>query len=274
MQTGTQAHVRLINYRADGSTFNNMISFRPLFDREGHMLFMIALNIEVIDSFSRMKPLLMQMHRLDQLLPEVISLPVPPSVRERVSLVHQAMLAERAKLPETATDIEETELEEEKAVKLLHTATEKAVMAANKRIREHRAKAGRVPPISGTSSPRTSQDLSLEDQSPRLRGLTVSSATPAARQSRDIDSRGLGDGSLLAKRGRANTYEISLPSDPESRRQDTQPPRRPGSAQPRQQTQSEMPPINPNTLTKFAWGIAEDDRIRDFSSQHIGRQQR
>ena len=69
-----------------------MLSLRPIFDREGHMVFIISISVEVVDQFSRLKPLLAQVDRLNKLLPERIPLPAPPDVHERVSLVHGSML--------------------------------------------------------------------------------------------------------------------------------------------------------------------------------------
>jgi PAS domain S-box-containing protein len=98
MRAGSRAVVRLINYRKDGSLFNNMATLRPIFDREGHMVFMVSISIEVVDRFKRMKPLLTQVNRLDNLLPETIDLPSPASVRQRLSVGQEAMLAARASM--------------------------------------------------------------------------------------------------------------------------------------------------------------------------------
>ena len=38
IRSGTQAHVRLLNYRKDGSAFINMLSLRPIYDRDGHFV--------------------------------------------------------------------------------------------------------------------------------------------------------------------------------------------------------------------------------------------
>ena len=97
IRTGTSCQVRLLNYRKDGSVFNNLLCLRPLFDCEGHLVFMCSIGVEVHDSFAVLKPLLTQMERLDKLLPSTINLPAPPSVRKRMVVVHDAMLAARAK---------------------------------------------------------------------------------------------------------------------------------------------------------------------------------
>ena len=47
MQTGTQTHVRLFNYRKNGSIFLNMISFRPIYDSIGGYCFMVSISAEV-----------------------------------------------------------------------------------------------------------------------------------------------------------------------------------------------------------------------------------
>lgn len=96
IRSGTQTDVRLINYRKNGSTYLNMLSLRPIFDQDGHFVFMVAVTIEVVESFGKMQPLLTQVNRLNKLLPESIALPAPPSVQSRVSLVHNGMMAARA----------------------------------------------------------------------------------------------------------------------------------------------------------------------------------
>jgi len=139
MRLGTRAHVRLINYRADGSPFNNMITFRPIFDREGHMIFIVALNTEVTDSFSKMKPMLQQVHRLSEFIPEQIALPSPASVRQRLSLVQHATLASRCE--ELAEEpAEEQILMPKSSRQRMQTATEKAVLLAKKRIADFHVK--------------------------------------------------------------------------------------------------------------------------------------
>ena len=62
------------------------------------MVFMVSISIEVVDRFKRMKPLLTQVNRLDNLLPETIDLPSPASVRQRLSVGQEAMLAARASM--------------------------------------------------------------------------------------------------------------------------------------------------------------------------------
>ena len=47
MRQRTGCSVKITNYRKDGSSFNNMISLKPLLDATGRMLFMVAVNIEV-----------------------------------------------------------------------------------------------------------------------------------------------------------------------------------------------------------------------------------
>lgn len=88
--------VKITNYRKNGDPFNNMLTLRPLCDREGHMIFGVSINVEVIDSFERLKPLLMQADCLLKLIPDRIALPAPRSVHERVSLVHDGLKAARA----------------------------------------------------------------------------------------------------------------------------------------------------------------------------------
>ena len=62
---GRTTALNVLNYRKDGSVFNNMLSLRPLFDREGHLVFMVSISIEVKDQFAGVKPLLAQLHRTD-----------------------------------------------------------------------------------------------------------------------------------------------------------------------------------------------------------------
>ena len=95
VQTGTQAHVKLINYRKDSTVFLNMLSLRPLFDEDGGYRFMISISVEVSDAFSQMKPRLMQMDRLLKLLPEQLDLPSPPEVTTRIALVSVAVATHR-----------------------------------------------------------------------------------------------------------------------------------------------------------------------------------
>jgi PAS domain S-box-containing protein len=47
VQTGSQAHVKLINYRKDGTVFLNMLSLRPLMDVDGGYRFMVSISVEV-----------------------------------------------------------------------------------------------------------------------------------------------------------------------------------------------------------------------------------
>ena len=140
MSTGSPCHVRMLNYRKDGTMFNNMLTFRPIFDSEGHMVFGVSINIEVVDSFGRLKPLLTQVDRLNKLLPEKIPLPSPPSVRERVSVVNTGMLDNRAeqrgRLANAATDSTKEEIPRS----TLMTATEKATTLAKERAAEYQKK--------------------------------------------------------------------------------------------------------------------------------------
>lgn len=52
IRTGTQVNVRLLNYRKDGSVFNNMFSLRPIFDCHGHMVFMVSISVEVRNHYT------------------------------------------------------------------------------------------------------------------------------------------------------------------------------------------------------------------------------
>lgn len=152
MRTGTQAHVRLLNYRKDKSEFNNMLSLRPIFDRDGHMVFVVSITIEIVSSFARLKPLLAQVDRLNKLIPDTIMLPSPPSVHKRVSLVHHGMLLARAQANEhgakrrSATEGRGAQFrgrslpyEEPTADQHLQTAAEKSRAKALERTRAYKA---------------------------------------------------------------------------------------------------------------------------------------
>jgi len=146
IRTGTQAHVRLLNYRKDGTHFHNMLSLRPLFDRDGHMVFVIAFSIEVLEPFRRLKPLLTQVDRLNKLLPDKIDLPAPPSVKERVSLMHERLAFERGAARSRAP---QRRLEESgggatddvsKAAHVEQTIAEKAAEKAQARIEAYKVR--------------------------------------------------------------------------------------------------------------------------------------
>ena len=53
LRTATKAHVKLINYRKDGTVFLNMLCMQPLFDCDGNFRFMIAFSAEVTDECTR-----------------------------------------------------------------------------------------------------------------------------------------------------------------------------------------------------------------------------
>ena len=69
IRSAKKTTVRVTNYRKDGSAFLNMLSLRPIVDASGAFRFMIGIIVEVTDSFSQMKPKLMQVDRLLKLLP-------------------------------------------------------------------------------------------------------------------------------------------------------------------------------------------------------------
>ena len=83
MRSGTSAHVRLLTYRKDASVFLNMLSLRPLFDEEGHLVFMFSISIEISDQFAGVKPLLAQLRRLDELVGEPLRPGSPRAPRQR-----------------------------------------------------------------------------------------------------------------------------------------------------------------------------------------------
>ena len=114
-----------------------MLSMRPLFDRDGHLVFMCSISIEISDNFMGLKPLLTQLDRLDKLLPSTIDLPAPPSVRERVSLVQAAMHANRAESAKKHDVNYEPAMAmlEDKPVTASH---ERAVEKTKERIRERK----------------------------------------------------------------------------------------------------------------------------------------
>lgn len=50
LRTATKAHVKLINYRKDGTVFLNMLALQPIFDCTGMFRFMVALSAEMTDA--------------------------------------------------------------------------------------------------------------------------------------------------------------------------------------------------------------------------------
>jgi len=120
--------------------FNNMLTFRPIFDNEGHLIFGVSINIEVLDSFGRLKPLLTQVDRLNKLLPEKIPLPAPPSGRERTTNVKSGMLDNRADQRDRLAKAAADNTKEEMPRNTLMTATEKATTLAKERAAEYQKK--------------------------------------------------------------------------------------------------------------------------------------
>jgi len=140
IRTGTQAHVRLLNYRKDGNVFNNMLSLRPIFDREGHLVFMVSISVEVVEQFSRLKPLLAQADRLNKLLPERIPLPSPPSVHERVSLIHGNMLlVNRAQMAERLAKVNASEKGSREAAAVIKKLVPTGVKRSQERVAAFKA---------------------------------------------------------------------------------------------------------------------------------------
>lgn len=143
ISTGSTCQVRLLNYRKDGTAFNNMIVFRPIFDCEGHFVFGVSINVEVVDSFGRLKPLLTQVDRLNKLVPEKLSMLAPPSVLARVSLVHDGLLATRADVKDQMSVSKVREQTSSAQVQVTNaplTATEKATALAKERSLEYERK--------------------------------------------------------------------------------------------------------------------------------------
>ena len=78
MRQAEPCQVTMINYRKDGTAFNNLIALKPLIEASGLMAFMVAVNAEVSDSFDDMKPKLLQMDRLLKMIPDRLKLTAPP----------------------------------------------------------------------------------------------------------------------------------------------------------------------------------------------------
>jgi PAS domain S-box-containing protein len=166
IRTGTRAVVRVVNYRKDGSLFNNMLTLRPIFDDAGHMVFMVAISVAVSNSFKRMKPLLTQLNRLNHLLPERLNLPAVASVRRRLSLGHGAMLKRRAAMLRKQQDAPPVGGEKERSdawIKQRHqltVVTDVAVKKAQERVAERQREkmqqgSPAASPASSTSFPGT-----------------------------------------------------------------------------------------------------------------------
>ena len=181
--TGTSCHVRIFNYRKDGTTFNNMLTFRPVFDSEGHMVFGVSINIEIVDSFAQLKPLLTQVDRLNKLLPEKIPLPAPSSVRERVSVVYGGMIANRAEQRDRMARASAKSVKEDVPRSSLMTATEKATTLAKERAAEFQKKQLTENPVtakSAANSPRQPSSARTPPMMQRPSTARLAASQPSA----------------------------------------------------------------------------------------------
>ena len=224
IRTGTRAVVRLVNYRKDGSLFNNMLTLRPIFDDAGHMVFMVAISVAVSNSFKRMKPLLTQLNRLNHLLPERLNLPAVASVRRRLSLGHGAMLKRRAAMLRKQQDAPPVGGEKErpdawmKARHQLTVVTDVAVKKAQERVAERQrekmqqgslaASPALSTPSPGTASKRVSTSQPASS--------TPSPATSFKRVSTSQASSSLTEGQTLQPKGSRKLVLNAMSAHPAS----------------------------------------------------------
>lgn len=59
MRTETQATVTLRNYRKDGTLFHNQFTIRPIFDREGSLLYFLGIQYDVTEQVKAQEELAM-----------------------------------------------------------------------------------------------------------------------------------------------------------------------------------------------------------------------
>ena len=67
LREGVDRHVKLTNYRRDGTTFQNLLSLVPVFDTHGVYRFVVGLQFEVVPGAQQMRKLLWVQRLLDQL---------------------------------------------------------------------------------------------------------------------------------------------------------------------------------------------------------------
>ena len=127
---------------------------------------MCSISIEITDHFASMKPLLAQLRRLDDLLPTTINLPAPPSVRERVSRVHDAMLAARARRHHAHKhNVDTSGILEEGSVASSH---EQAVAKSKERLKERKQREEQTAALRIENMDR--RDYDDDDEGPRRSG--------------------------------------------------------------------------------------------------------
>ena len=80
LREGVDCHVKLTNYRRDGTTFQNLLSLVPVFDTHGVYRFVVGLQFEVVPGAQQMRKLLWVQRLLDQ-LPRTMPVHYPKPAR-------------------------------------------------------------------------------------------------------------------------------------------------------------------------------------------------
>jgi len=85
-------HVTLLNYRKDGTTFLNLLSLSPIFDRDNLCRFFVGTVSEVYEHYSGMKPQLRHADRLHKLLPRRLLVSSSEEARVRMTRTRETVM--------------------------------------------------------------------------------------------------------------------------------------------------------------------------------------